>query len=585
MISVNKSIEHIRKVWTVLDKEGENLAYLSIPYDQNSSVTIKQIVIYDSNGKKIKSVKQADIVDIPAYSSFELFSEDRIRYFKPEQPEYPYTISYEYVLNCSNIISFAIWRPFGNYNVSAQHARLTIIHPAKVKINKKEIKVKQTSSEVQKDDVIETWELNNIPALEREPYSFSISERISSVYLMPEALIYYNNEGSARNWQEYGRWVYSLYRQRDELSELEKPKINLLLKDIPDTLDRIRALYKYVQENTRYVSITLGAGGFQPFDAKTVFGTGYGDCKALSNYMYSLLKFIGVKSYPALVASGTYIIQIFPEFPSFQQFDHVILCVPQKKDTIWLECTNQKIPFGFLGDFTDGREVLLITENGGVFAHTTKYNSNDNLRVSKTEFIIDPDGTANCTSEVIFKGLQYDNLTGFVNSNYDEQKKWLYDRSTLPSYQLLSFAMNENRSRLPVLKINENSKSKSYCSFSGQYMILPLNLINAQDPLQKMLKPRYSDILLSRSFTDCDTMVYYIPKNFRVESLPSGIKIDSQFGTFSYSVSGSENKIVYIRRFTVNEGRYKPAEYKNLYEFLLAVSKADNTKVILTKKI
>ena len=99
----------------------------------------------------------------------------------------------------------------------------------------------------------------------------------------------------------------------------------------------------------------MDLGGLQPFDAKTVFETGCGDCKALSNYMFSLLKLIGVRSYPAIVSSGTYIEPIFLEFPNFQQFDHAILCVPHLKDTIWLECTNQKIPFGFLGDFTDDR--------------------------------------------------------------------------------------------------------------------------------------------------------------------------------------------------------------------------------------
>jgi Domain of Unknown Function with PDB structure (DUF3857) len=582
--NINSGSEKIRRVITILDKEGENLAYLAVPYDKNSTVNIKQVVLFDSNGKKIKTVKQSDITDSPAYSSSELFSESRIKYYKPNNPFYPYTIDYEFEIDLKNIISFGCWRPFSAYNVSVQHTSLNFTYPAKIKINKKEIDIHAKSSEIHSDNIVEKWELNNLIAIEDEPFDISLHERVPRVYLMPSHLVYDKYEGNSDTWSEYGKWIYSLYQGRDVLPESGKLKISTLLQHVSDTIERIKTLYKYLQENTRYVNIRLGIGGYQPFDAQTVFETGYGDCKALTNYMYSLLKLIGVRSFPAIVSSGRYREHILSDFPNFQQFDHVILCIPRSRDTLWLECTDQKIPFGFLGDFTDDRDVLLITEQGGKFAHTCKYNIGDNIRSCRSEFNIDSSGTANCTINTMYKGLQYDDISELLNSNYDEQKKWFYENSTLPSLQIKSFSINNQKGILPVAITAESEISKNYCSFSGKYMILTLNILNAQKSIQKMLKQRLSDIVINRSSIEYDTMIYIIPKNYRYESLPPGNTLNSNFGSYSTSVSADENRIMYVRKFTFLEGRYKPSAYKELYDFFLSVSKADNTKIILTRK-
>lgn len=581
--SQNKAVYKIKKVLTIIDKQGEKMAFLVLPYDKNSSVAVKQITFYDGNGKKIKNIKQSEIIDSPAYSSSELFSESRIRYFSPLNPYYPYTVEYDYELNYKNVISLGCWHPLSEYNVSIQHARLKFSYPEKVKINQKEVNIHINSSIQVKDNITETWEINSLKAIEDEPFDISLTERSPRVYLMPSVLIYDNYEGKADNWKEYGNWIYSLYVGRDNLSDAEKTKVDALLKEIPDTTVRIRTLYKYMQENTRYVAITLGIGGFQPFDAKTVSETGYGDCKALTNYIHTLLKYVGVKSFPALVSSGRYKESIFTDFPNFQQFDHVILCVPLQEDTIWLECTDQKIPFGFLGDFTDDRDVLLITDNGGKFAHTKRYEVTDNIRSSIAKFTIDSIGNATCSINTFYKGLQYDNITDLLSSNYEEQKKWLYSNSSLPSLQIKNFEVKNLMGIIPVATIHESEISKNYCSFTGNYMFLSLNILNAQKSIQKMLKPRFSDIVINRSSTECDTAVFILPKNYRYESLPLPVTINSQFGSFSCSVTASDKGIIYIRRFTLLEGRYIPVYYKDLYDFILAISKADNAKIILTK--
>lgn len=581
MKSSSEVLKKVKYAVTIMNRNSQDLAALIVNYDKNSSVKIADIVIFDHNGMKIKDVKQSEIEDYPAFKSFELYSESRIKSYYPQSGDYPFTIEYCYEISSTNFLSLGYWQPLPDFNVSLEHSEIILKYPTSVKINKKEFNVKSKSCMTLGKSTIVTWELDNLKAIEDEPYSTSFIERAPCVYLMPSLIIYDKYSRNVDNWADFGKWVGGLFIERDELPDDLKIKILALLKDKPDTLEKIRTLYNYIQENTRYVAITMGIGGYQPFDAKTVFQTGYGDCKALSNYLFALLKLIGVKSFPALVSAGRNIVPIFKDFPNFSQFNHMILCVPFRNDTIWLECTDHEIPFGFLGDFTDNRDVLLLTENGGEFAHTCSYN--ENIRKSSSYFSIDQTGKALGRITIWYSGLQYDYISGVINLNYDEQKKWFYKNSTLPSLQITSFSIDNKKSQLPSVTINESVVSLNYATSSAQYMVLPLNLINAQSLVQRMLKPRYADVLINRSFYDQDSVIFKTPANYKAESIPTGISLRSVFGEYSYTITMNENEITYIRKFLIKEGRYKPEQYKDLYDFIQAVSKADDVKIILAK--
>jgi hypothetical protein len=582
--SVNSYTSKKKLAITVLNKEGDGYAALKLSYDKNSSVDIKQITIYDGNGKKFKTIKSSEIEDFNASGGAELFSEDRIKYYQPVNATYPYTVEYLIENKLNNALSYGVFRPQAGYNVSVEHASYSLTYPADLVIKRKEVRTGMTRSESLKNYKTEVWEVKDLKALESEPFGASLLDRIPCVYFMPAELVYEKYRGMAGDWKEFGGWVYSLYQGRDILSPSDKEKVASLAGLRADTLTIIDELYRYVQGKTRYVAITMGLGGFQPFDAKTVSETGYGDCKALTNYMYSLLKEAGIPSFPALVSSGTYSERIFRDFPNFQQFDHVILSVPFRKDTIWLECTDQDAPFGFLGSFTGDRDALLLTADGGRFARTSRYDAEANVRNCRAEFIIDEDGSAICSLATVFQGLQYDNMTGLLTSNYDEQRKSLLSRSLLPSLQIKNFSIVNNKTVSPSALITESSVSKSYCSFSGGYMILPLNLVNVQKPISKMLRERKSEVLINWSFVDNDTLIFRIPENYVVETLPPGNSFESEFGSYECTVSHTGTEIVYTRKILIKKGYYAPTEYARLYDFIIAVSKYDNLKAILIKK-
>lgn len=106
------------------------------------------------------------------------------------------------------------------------------------------------------------------------------------------------------SWNDFGKFIASLNKGRDQLPENIKVKVDELTRGVSDPLEKIIRLYGFMQQNTRYISIQLGIGGWQPFSAEFVGQKGYDDCKALTNYMQSLIKHAGIKSYYALIKSG-----------------------------------------------------------------------------------------------------------------------------------------------------------------------------------------------------------------------------------------------------------------------------------------
>lgn len=142
-----------------------------------------------------------------------------------------------------------------------------------------------------------------------------------------------------------GKWLWNIRDGKTALTEDMKSKLHSMTDTCQSVKSKIDVLYKYLEQNTRYVNITLGIGGYQPVAAAEVCRTGFGDCKGLSNFMHAMLKEVGVPSSEVVIS--TKYDKIYKDYPNFNQFNHEILMVPMRQDTVWIECTDAKIPLGY----------------------------------------------------------------------------------------------------------------------------------------------------------------------------------------------------------------------------------------------
>ncbi|NOZ45681.1 MAG: hypothetical protein GXO79_02755, partial [Chlorobi bacterium] len=263
-------------------------------------------------------------------------------------------------------------------------------------------------------------------------------------------------------------------------------------------------------------------------------------------------------------------------------FNHVILCIPfENQDTVWLECTNQNIPFGYLGDFTDDRDVLIIKNDGGEIAHTTKYTQSQNKQINRATIQLaeDGSGTGNLISSM--KGLQYDNLSYLLYKGKEDQKNELYKKLKIEKMHINSFSFNEIRSRIPELDLNVTFEISQYASKLNNRLILPLNLTNNLTYIPKEIKNRRTPVVIKRAYYDIDSIIYEIPENYNVEFVPDTVLIESIFGEYKSITTLRNNKIIYVREMKYNSGKFKPEKYEELRNFYKKIAKADTEKAIL----
>ncbi|MGB6092758.1 MAG: DUF3857 domain-containing protein, partial [Moheibacter sp.] len=400
-------------VVTVLNESGLRYGFQPIYYDKRMKISKYTAVIYDKDGKEIKKLKSKDLKDISVYDGSALFVDYRLQYYEFTPVSYPFTIQYYQEYTTSNTIVIPGWRAVGSYNLGVENSTYELTNSSSIQIRKKESGF--DGWKVNKTEIGNklNYSVQDIPPVQEEVLSPVLSDLSPRVKLIPNKFQLEGVNGSFENWEQFGKWYYSnLLDNKRELTAKDKQTVTQLISGISDPVEKIRILYQYMQSKTRYVNVVIGIGGWEPFPASYVGDKSYGDCKALSNYMISLLDYAGIEAFYTIVYGNRSRKQDMDgEFASLQG-NHIIVNVPLDEQTIWLECTSQQTAFNYLGSFTDDRYAISVKPNGAEVVSTQKYTVDQNLTKISGEAVLSADGKLNMNMELKDLGLMYDGASG-----------------------------------------------------------------------------------------------------------------------------------------------------------------------------
>jgi transglutaminase-like putative cysteine protease len=200
------------------------------------------------------------------------------------------------------------------------------------------------------------WATSDVPRPTAEPFAPDTSP------LYPQISV-----AAPISWQGIASWYAALSRRRYRLTPALVQQLSTIVQGSTTLDDSLRAVYRWVAQDFRYVSLSLGIGGYLPRMPMSVWETRYGDCKDKATLFIALLRHMNVPAYPVLLNSTG---GINRSLPTVGQLDHMIAAIVLHNGNdpasrfLFVDLTSDLTPYGSLPPQEQGEFALVVYPDG-----------------------------------------------------------------------------------------------------------------------------------------------------------------------------------------------------------------------------
>ncbi len=575
----------VRKVITLLSSGHNDENQLVVYYDNDTKITRFKATLYDALGNKVRDAKKSEIEDVSAISGGQFYTDSRVKTTTLTHLSYPFTIEFEYELKMVDFGAVAApnWKP-QYYNQSVQHSTFTAIIPTENKLNYRANGLSEPVVTTEGDKQRLFWEVKELPAQNWEPEAPPSSQTLPFLHTALEHFAIGDLKMTNSDWGAFGKQMLQLHEGIRDLPPSLGRAVANTTEGLESNREKIDALYRLLQGRTRYVGVQLGVGGWQPFSATYVEENRYGDCKALSNYMGAMLSAVGIESYPVLVHwSDKPYLEVTPEFTA-SAFNHMIIYIPD--EDMYLECTSNVSPPGYLGDGKQNRNVLWLTPEGGKLVRTPAHRPGDHGHVRTMEVKVLPEGDATFSLRASFFGADQEDYRRFIHkeSNAEKQVEIMHRAGVLPDVRGVDFAL-EVAPDVPQIDLSYSSQVPGYVRKLGKRIFIPLNKYFRYEAVPEKIDERKFPVVRTEARFLVDTVHLSIPENLEIESLGDKVtELSHAAGEYRSEITTGPGKITLVRTLKLLPVELPAEAYNDYRSFFVNVNKAEKRQVVLRQK-
>ncbi|MDR3481900.1 MAG: DUF3857 domain-containing protein [Burkholderiaceae bacterium] len=271
----------------------------------------------------------------------------------------------------------------------------------------------------------------NLAAVDYEPYAPPDVEQFRYIQL-----------SEFKSWQQVAQWATALFDINAPSNAVDEVTASML--NAGDADATVQSALSYVQNEIRYLSMSLGENSHKPFPPDVVLARRYGDCKDKALLLVTMLRRLGIEAAPVLV-SATSPKALDRFLPTPLVFDHAIVRAVVDGKVYFIDPTRsaQYGPLAAMGQAHNAAQALVIAPDsaklvaipGGTQAALPSNIRTEHLVVRKI------DEAADLTVWHRYNGLQAEAARYYIGRGSKEQLRKFYVASVLrryPNAELLS---------------------------------------------------------------------------------------------------------------------------------------------------
>ncbi len=411
----------------------------------------------------------------------------------------------------------------------------------------------------------------SVPAVAQEALQPPWSEVLGHVHV-----------STYKSWDEMGRWYWGLIRDQLIPDDEVRQRAEALTKGLKDDASKVRAIYDFVVQKTRYVALEFGIHGFKPYRCAQIFSRGFGDCKDKATLIVTMLGALGIKATPVVVRTANKG-DIESNPASLAPFDHMIAYVPSLD--LFLDGTAEYTGALELPAMDRGALALLVNEGNAKLVRLPDPPATSSVATHKLEATLGADGGARVDWRAEVSGVEASEWR--VRFHADATRKQRLQQmfaSLLPGSEVTAVDAGNLEDVEQSVTIRMRGSAPQFAKPTDGGLSVPLGRREHMVRDFAPLATRELDLRLYARWTQEDDWTIRLPPAAHLKGVPSPAHASGPFGSYQVDVENAGGAIRVRTTVTLAKTRIAAAEYASFRAWCEEVDRALGQRVTVALK-